>query len=73
MTSLLRNRSFWMAVLALAQTLVLKYAGVDSDVWMSINAILLVVIANFTIEDAAEKVLLGLRETVVQLAKLRKE
>lgn len=49
--ALLKNKQFWTAVLALVQTLVLNYLGVPTEIWVSINAILVIVIAQFTVED----------------------
>lgn len=48
---LLKNKKFWTAVLALVQTLVLNYLGVPAEIWASIDAILVIVIAQFTIDD----------------------
>lgn len=51
--SLLKNRQFWLAVLALIQTLLLNYLGVPAEIWASIDAILVIVIANYTVEQVA--------------------
>jgi len=72
MQNLLRNRTFWLAVLALVQTLVLNYAGLDKEIWMAIDAILLVVIGSFTVEEAARNIRAGLNDAVAQLRKLNK-
>ena len=53
--SLLYSRKFLLAVLALAQTLVLKYLHIDAEVWQGVNAVLLVLIGAIAVEDAAEK------------------
>jgi hypothetical protein len=54
MEKLLKSRQFWTAVLALVQTIVLNYLQVPAEIWQSINAILVIVIAMFTIEDVTE-------------------
>lgn len=54
MEKLLKSRQFWTAVLALVQTIVLNYLQVPAEIWQSINAILVIVIAMFTVEDVAE-------------------
>lgn len=54
MMALLKNRQFWLAVVALVQTIVLNYVGVPQEIWAAIDAILAVVIAAFTVEDVAK-------------------
>lgn len=49
--SLLYSRKFLLAVLALVQTLVLKYLHIDAEVWQSVNAVLIVLIASIAVED----------------------
>lgn len=62
MLALLKNKSFWMAVLAVVQTLVLHYLNIDAEIWASIDALLLVVISIFATEDLANRVVMGIRE-----------
>lgn len=50
---LLKSKQFWVAVLALIQTLVLNYLNVPAEIWASIDAILVVVIGTFTVEQVA--------------------
>lgn len=52
--SLLKSRAFWTAVLALLQTIVLSYVGVPQEIWVAIDAILVIVITHFTIDDVAK-------------------
>jgi len=54
MDKLLKSRQFWLAVLALVQTIVFNYFDIPAEIWQSINAILLIVIALFTVEDVTE-------------------
>ena len=54
MDRLLKSRQFWTAVLALVQTIVLNYLHVPAEIWQSIDAILIIVIAMFTVENVAE-------------------
>lgn len=51
--ALIRSKQFWVAVLALIQTLVLNYLHVPAEIWASIDAILVVVIGTFTVEQVA--------------------
>jgi hypothetical protein len=51
--ALLKNRQFWVAVLALLQTVVLNYLNVPAEIWASIDAILVVVIGAYTVEQVA--------------------
>lgn len=53
LTGLLRSRAFWLAVFAAAQTIIAHYAAIPEDIWGAINALVMVVIAKMTIEDAA--------------------
>lgn len=50
---LLKSKQFWVAILALIQTLVLNYLHVPAEIWASIDAILVIVIATFTVEQVA--------------------
>lgn len=52
--ALLRNRQFWVAVLALLQTVVLNYLNVPAEIWASVDAILVVVIGAYTVEQVAQ-------------------
>jgi hypothetical protein len=62
--ALLKNRTFWLAVVALLQTLVLNYFKVPQDIWVAIDAILLVVIGSLTVEEAAKAVVSGLKDAL---------
>ena len=52
---LLRSRKFWLAVFGVIQTVVFHYIDVPQDVWMSIDALVGVLIATIAVEDYAEK------------------
>ena len=53
---LLRSRKFWLAVVAAAQTILFQFVpDFPRDVWLSIDAILGIVIIAIATEDAAEK------------------
>ncbi|HUU88734.1 MAG TPA: hypothetical protein VMX17_13415 [Candidatus Glassbacteria bacterium] len=60
MNVLLRSRSFWLAVVGVAQSFVLYYFNVPESLWLSIDALIAVVIASLTVEDAA----LAIREEI---------
>jgi len=54
--ALLRSRKFWLAVVALAQTILFQFVPqFPQEVWLSINGVLAVLIAAIAVEDAAEK------------------
>jgi type III secretory pathway component EscV len=56
MKSLLYSRKFWLAVVAAAQTILFQFVpDFPKDVWISIDAILGILIAAIAAEDAAEK------------------
>jgi Ca2+/H+ antiporter len=48
------SRRFWLMLVAVVQTIVLGYLGVKPEVWNAINALLVVVIAAYTVDDTAE-------------------
>jgi len=54
--SLLTNKTLWLALLALVQTLALNYFGVPKDVWGAINLILLTLIGALTVDNATKQV-----------------
>ena len=81
--ALLRNRQFWVAVLALLQTIVLNYLGVPAEIWAAVDAILVVVIGAYTVEQVAQIKVEGQKEVaklyaetvnraVAQLSKIQK-
>lgn len=54
--ALLYSRKFWLAVVACAQTVLFHFApGFPAEVWESIDAVIVIVIATIAVEDAAEK------------------
>lgn len=54
--ALLRSRKFWLAVVACLQTILFnQIPNFPQDVWLSINAIILIVIATIAGEDIAQK------------------
>lgn len=55
MKSLLYSRKFWLAVFGVVQALVLHYLDVPGDVWESITALVMVLIAAIAVEDGAAK------------------
>ena len=53
---LLRSRKFWLAVVAVAQTVVFALIpNFPDEVWAAINVILLWLIGTIAVEDAAGK------------------
>jgi hypothetical protein len=53
--SLLRSRKVLLAILAVVQTLVAHYLDIPTEVWASVDALLVVLIGAIAYEDAAEK------------------
>lgn len=54
--SLLRSRKFWLATVALAQTIVFQFVpNFPKEVWQSIDGLIAVLIAAIAVEDAASK------------------
>lgn len=54
---LVRSRKFWLAALALVQTVLFQFVpSFPPEVWQSINLVIGVVIAGIAIEDAAYKI-----------------
>ena len=54
--ALLRSRKFWLAIVALAQTILCQFVPqFPQEVWLYINGVLAVLIAAIAVEDAAEK------------------
>jgi len=56
MTSLFKSRKALIALLGVLQSLTLHYLAVPTEVWQSINGLLLVLIAGIAIEDAGKNV-----------------
>ena len=52
---LFRSRKFLLTLLAAVQAVVLNYFNVDQNVWLSISAVLVILIHSIAVEDAAEK------------------
>lgn len=51
-----KSRKFWLAVVAVAQTVVFTLLpGFPDEVWQAINVILLWLIGTIAVEDAASK------------------
>ena len=55
MASLLHSRKFWLAIVAVAQSIILHYFSIDPVIWQSIDALIGVLIASIALEDAGEK------------------
>jgi hypothetical protein len=50
--SLLHSRKFWLAMLALAQTILFQFVpDFPQNVWVAIDAVLVVLIASIAYED----------------------
>ena len=51
---LLRSRQFWVAVLALIQTLMLNYLGVPAELWLSTTSFLFGFFQLFRLDNGAQ-------------------
>jgi len=71
--SLIRSPEFYLAILALVQTILLNYLGVPADIWQAVNAILLVMIGALTADRAMTNFSRALRDTIVELRKMEKK
>ena len=57
MQKLLESRRFWLVVLAMIQTILFQFVpNFSREVWLSIDAVILVVIIAFTIDDTVQTV-----------------
>jgi hypothetical protein len=62
MQSLLKNPKFWLAVVGVVQSVVLNYIpSIPQGIWISIDALIAVVIASLTVDDAARAIVDELR------------
>lgn len=68
--TLIRSAEFWLAILALVQTVLLNYLGVPQDIWQAVNAILLVMIAALTADRVSNNFVRGMKETIIELRRL---
>ena len=59
MKSLLYSRKFWLAVFGVIQTVTMQYYDVPAEVWQSITALVMALIAGIAIEDAGRNVAAG--------------
>lgn len=55
LSALLVSRKFWLAVFGVVTAIVAEYLNVSPDIWISIEVLVLAVIASLTLEDAALK------------------
>jgi hypothetical protein len=56
MSSLLRSRKFWLAVVGVVQTVLFQFVpSFPRELWQSIDVLLAVLIASIAVEDAGAK------------------
>jgi hypothetical protein len=55
MLGLLKSRKFWIAIIAVVQTILLDGLGVSMEIWGIIDGIAAVLIGSIAWEDAAAK------------------
>jgi hypothetical protein len=56
LNGLLVSRKFWLAVFGVVTAIVSSYLDVPTEIWLSIETLVLAVIAGITVEDSAEKI-----------------
>lgn len=71
--TVIRSAEFWLAVLALLQTVLLNYLGVPQDIWQAVNAILLVLIGALTADRVSTNFARAMRDTIIELRQMDKE
>ena len=54
--SIFKSRKFWLAVFGVAQALVLHYLNLPDEIWQSISALVMVLIASIALEDAGRNI-----------------
>lgn len=55
MYNFFKSRKFWLAVFAVAQTVILHYVNIDPEIWAAIDALVITLITGIAIEDAGAK------------------
>jgi hypothetical protein len=53
--SLIRSRKFWLAVFGVITAVVSQYLNIPQDIWLAIEALVMVLISAIAVEDAALK------------------
>ena len=71
--TVIRSAEFWLAVVALLQTILLNYLGVPQDIWQAVNAILLVLIGALTADRVTNNFARAMRETIIELRRMDKK
>jgi len=70
--TVIRSSEFWLAVLALVQTVLLNYLEVPADIWQAVNAILLVLIGALTADRISTNLGRAMKNTLIELRKIDK-
>lgn len=70
---LLHSNAFWSAIISAIGLVGLNYLGIPEDIWNAVLAILVVVVAVFTADDAAQKFSLGMRDMLIEIKQAEKE
>ena len=55
LNGLLISRKFWLAVFGVITAIVAQYANVPDEIWISIEALVITVIASIAVEDHGQK------------------
>jgi divalent metal cation (Fe/Co/Zn/Cd) transporter len=66
-----KKASFWLAVVGVLQSLLFYYVtDVPQSIWIAIDALIGVVIASLTVNDAVTRISDSLREVTTELKRL---
>ena len=57
-----RNKSVLLALVGVIQSVLLEYFSVSQTVWLAIDGLLIALIGAWAVEEAATRVVAGLRE-----------
>ena len=62
-----KKASFWLAVVGVLQSFLFYYVDVPKELWISVDALIGIVIASLTINDAVVRISDSLREVALQI------
>lgn len=65
-----KKASFWLAVVGVLQSFLFYYVDVPKELWISVDALIGVVIASLTVNDAVTRISDSLRDVTSELKRL---
>ncbi len=76
MNIILKSKAFWTALISFAGVVVMRYTNVPSEIWESFIGLAFVVVGLFAADEVGESIskniVLGIRETMLELRKIDK-